>query len=249
MIASLRELLDNSKRHQSTSSDQEMFVQLEKQLAETQPLLEIEESENASLQDQQGRSGLEDFPVEPERESTEINAELVRAMLEQERQKIEAENSRREISVNATLEGLKEAEGERRHMLMEELERKDAELYESQKKIRELEERLFVSSYTQPAPQLPSPFITSTPPQPSTQQSPLILPTSPAAEPGPWFPRSRFPIPRRFHKFILIPLFFLVPNLLVYLLFLVGRKMSSVSITEREEADRKWFASHRGFPS
>lgn len=110
-----------------------MFVQLEKQLAETQPLLKIEESENASLQDQQGRSGLEDFPVEPERESPEIDAELVRAMLEQERQKIEAENSRRDISVNATLEGLKEAEGEKRHMLMEELERKDAKLYESQK--------------------------------------------------------------------------------------------------------------------
>lgn len=120
-IASLRELLDNSKRHQSTSSDQEEKVErLEKQLAETQALLEIERSENASLRDQQGRSGLEDFALEPQQQSPEIDAELVRAMLEQERQKIELEDSRRDISVNATLEGLKETEGERRQMLMEE---------------------------------------------------------------------------------------------------------------------------------
>ena len=180
-IASLRELLDNSKRHQSTSSDQERVKRLEKQLAETQALLETERSENASLRDQQGRSGLEDLPVEPERETPEIDVELVRAMLEPERQKIEAENSRREFSVNATLEGLKETEREKRQMLMDELERNDAELYESQKKIRELEERLLVSSPTQPAQQLPSPLTSSPPPQPSTQHSPLVLRSSVSA--------------------------------------------------------------------
>lgn len=54
-------------------------------------------------------------------------------MLEQERKKIEAENSRREFRVNKTLEGLKETERERRQMLMDELERIGAGLYDAQK--------------------------------------------------------------------------------------------------------------------
>lgn len=213
-IASLRELLDNSKRHQPISSDQERVKQLDKQLSETQALLEKETSENASLREQQGRSGLQDLPVEPEREAPEIDGELIRAMLEQGRQRIEAENSRREFRVNATLEDLGRAERERRQMLMDELERTDAELYESQKKIRELEERLLVSSSTQPAQQPPSPLISSTPPQPSKQHSPLVLPTSPAAEQGSRLQRPGFPAPRRFLIVILIFLLaFFVPYL------------------------------------
>lgn len=213
-IASLRELLDNSKSHQSTSSDQERAQRLEKQLAETQALLEIERSENASLRDQQGRRGLEDLPVEPESEAPEIDPELVRAILEQERQKIEAVNSRREFSVNATLGVLRETERERRQTLMDELERNDAELYESQKKIRELEERLLVSSPTQPAQQLPSPPTSSPPPQPSTQHSPLVPPTSPAAGSGSRFQCSRFPAPRSLLIVIVIFLLaFIVPYL------------------------------------
>lgn len=212
-IESLRKLLDNPKPNQSTSSDQQRVKRLEKQLVESQALLEVERSENASLQDQQARSELEDLRVEPQRGTAEVDAELVRALLKQEREKIKGENSRREFRVNTTLEGLKEAEQERRQILMNKLERNGAELYDAQKKIRELEEKLLVSASRQPAQQLPLPLISSPASQPSTQQPPTF-PTSPAAEPRSRFQRSRFPAPR---SLLIVMLVFLLASFVPYL--------------------------------
>lgn len=58
-------------------------------------------------------------------------------------------NSRREDRVNATLEGLKETEGQRRQIPLDELERKDAEWYDAQNKIGELEQQLLASPPSQ----------------------------------------------------------------------------------------------------
>lgn len=217
-IASLRELLGNSKSHQSANSNQERVGLLEKQLAESQALLEVERSENASLRDQQAQSEPEhlpeNLPAEPERGTAKVDAKLARAMLEQEREKIEADNSRRDLRVNSTLEGLEGTERERRQMLMDELQTNDAELYNTRKKIRELEERLLVSSSTQPVQHPPSPPISSPPPQPSTQYSPPTLPTPPDVQPRSRFQRSRFPAPRSLLIAILIFLLaFFVPYL------------------------------------
>ncbi len=246
-IASLRELLDNSKSRQSASSNQERVGRLEKQLAESQALLQVERSENASLRDQQARSEPEhlpaepeNLPTEPERGAAKVDAELVRAVLEQEREKIETGNSRRDLRVNVTLEGLEGTERERRQMLTDELQRNDAELYDARKKIRELEERLLVSSSTQPVQYLASPPLSSPPPQPSTQYSPPTLPTPPAVVPRSWFQRSRFPAPRSLLIGILI---FLLAFFVPYLQSMANTALQNELVVLRSRDDRiRWEA-------
>ena len=60
-IASLRELLDSSSSHQSSSSDQEEIKLLKENLAASESLLNGARSENASLLDYQARSKLEEL--------------------------------------------------------------------------------------------------------------------------------------------------------------------------------------------
>ena len=96
-IANLRELLDSSSSNQSSSQDKEEIKLLKETLAENQSLLDEARSENASLRDHQARSELEELIATSETDNTaptEAEAELVRAMLEKERQKNEAENFR-----------------------------------------------------------------------------------------------------------------------------------------------------------
>lgn len=95
----------------------------------------------------------------------------------------------RENRVSATLARLQEKEREKRQMLVDELDRKDAELYDAQKRVRELEQQLLASSSShssQSSPQA-SPI--------SINPSPSILPAPLAAEPSPSPGRLRFLAP------------------------------------------------------
>ena len=216
-IASLRELLDNSGLPQSNSSDQEEIKLLKRRLAESESLLDAARSENSSLRDHHARNGLLDIPANSEGGNAEADADLVRTMLEKEREKNEAENSRRESRVDATLEGLEGTERERRQLLIDELESKDTELYDAQKRIKELEQQLLASSSlqssqasTSPLNNLPPSQVLPTP----THPSPPIIPTSPAAGSSSWLQRSRFPGPRSLFIVIFIFLLtFFVPYL------------------------------------
>ena len=216
-IASLQELLDNSNPRQSNNSEQEKIKLLKEQLAENESLLNEARSEIVSLRDHQSRSELENLPATSETNSaapTEAEKELVRAILKKEREKNEAENSRRENRVSATLEGLEETERERRKMLKVELERKDAELFDAQKKIVVLEQQLLASSSLQ-LTQPPAFTLNTSPSSPISAQypSPPTLP-SPTAASIPSPQRSRFLGPRRLLIVILIFLLaFFVPYL------------------------------------
>lgn len=198
-IASLRELLDSSSGPKPSSSDLEEIKLLKEQLAEIQSLLNEARSENDSLRDHQARSEAEDPLASSEMGNaapSEANLELVQEMLEKEREKIEVENSRRENRVSATLARLQEKEREKRQMLVEELDSKDAELYDAQKRVRELEQQLLdpsSSSNSSQSPPQASP-ISINPSQP-------ILPAPLAAEPS--------PPPRRLRHFMVVLIFFL----------------------------------------
>ena len=205
-IAILQELLDSSSPQQSNSSDQEEIKLLKNQLAENESLLNEARSENASLRENQASSELEDLQATSEMDNaapTEADTELVRAMLEKEREKIEAENAGRENRVNETLIRLEEMEEERRQMLKDELDRKEAELYDAQKRISDLEQRLFASSLSESSqPPLQAP------PTPA-HALPLILspsptPTPQVTGPSPLRQRSRFLGPRCLLVIILI---------------------------------------------
>ena len=199
-IASLQELLDNPSPRQSDNSKQEEIELLKRQLAENESLLNEARSEIISLRDHQARSELEDLSATSETDNvarTEADKEFVRTILEKERVKNEAANSSRENRVNATLEGLERRERERRQMLIDELERKDAQLYNAQKKIGELEQQLLASSSQSPTSSLntlpPSP-ISASPPLPPALPSLAATPSpSPAAASSPSFQRLRFP--------------------------------------------------------
>ena len=203
-IASLRELLDSSSAPKSNSSDLEEIKLLKEQLAENQSLLNESRSENASLRDHQARSELEDPPASSETGNaapTEADLELVQAELDREREKINVENFGRENRVNATLARLEETEREKRQMLIEQVDSKDAELYDAQNRVRELEQQLLASSssHSSQSPHQASPI--------STHPSPSIPPAPPATEPSPSPRRSRFLSPRSL--LIVVLIFFL----------------------------------------
>lgn len=181
--------------NQSKSLHQDKLELLESQLAECESLLDAARSENASLRDNQAGNELEGHPANSEGGSAGADAELMKAMLEEERDINEAENSRQGSRLNAALEGLRETDQGGRKMLMNELENKDVELYDAQKKIRELEQQLlaflslqFSQSSTSPLDTLPSSQAMPI----STQPSPPTFPTSPTAVSSSRLERSRF---------------------------------------------------------
>lgn len=137
---------------------------------------------------------IDDLPTNMAQETAAASIELVREVLERERRAIEADNLRRENRVTATLEGLAETERRRRQLLIDELEDKDAQLYDAQKQIRELTERLLVASPTQPSLTTPSAPVSSTPspppPPPKTSSPPPETSSSPTEPPPPTIPTS-----------------------------------------------------------
>ena len=248
-IASLQELLDNTSPRQSNSSKQEEIKLLKEQLAENESLLNEARSEIISLRDHQARSELEDLSATSETNnaaSTEADKELVRAILEKERMKNEAENSRRENRVNAALEGLEERERERRQMLIDELERKDTQLYNAQKKTGELEQQLLASSSSQP----PTSSLNTSPLSSisASHPSPPILPSlvatlspSLAAAFSPSLQRSHFPGPRSIFIVILI---FLLAFFVPYLQSLANSGSEHELVGSASRDDRmRWEAS------
>lgn len=191
-IESLRELLYNSNRPQSTNSEQEEVKRLRKELAGTDSRLTAAEAENASLRDIYARIELEGLPTESPEETAESDVELVRVMLEKERTKNEEENSRREKRVTRTLESLEQAEKKRRQMLMEELEGKDAELFEARKEVRELNKRLLAGNHATAAASAVASSSQPSPPSPIKQSSPPSSNSS-AAGSRSWYQLPRLP--------------------------------------------------------
>ena len=156
----------------------------------------------------------------------EADLGLVKVVLESERAKMGEVDTRRENKVKATLQSLEEGERERRQRLVDELEVKDAELYEAQKEVRELGRKLLASNQATAAASASqisqsSPSSPSKPsPSSTTHSSPSTSSTPPAAGAMPWFQLQRSPIgiqmnlsPRRLLIFLLTFLFafFLVP--------------------------------------
>ena len=235
-IASLQELLDSSSPQRSNSSHQEELKLLKEQLAESESFLNKARNENALLREHQARRELEDLQATSKMDNaapTEADTELVQAMLEQEREKIEAGNSGRENRVNETLKRLEQTEQERRQMLKDELDRKEAELYDAQKRIGDLEQQLLASSSSESSqpPSQTSPVsaqaLPLTPPTPPT-------PTPPAAGPSPSPQRSRLPGPRSlFIVFLIFFLSFFTPFL--HSLVTSSLEHELVDITTRED--------------
>lgn len=131
----------------------------------------------------QTTGGVDDLPTNLAQEAAAAELELVREGLERERRAIEAESLRRENRATAALDEMGETERRRRQLLIDELEDKDAQLYDAQMQIRELTERLLAASPPQPPPTPPSapPSLPSSPPHPP-ETSPTI-PTLPVAQP------------------------------------------------------------------
>lgn len=125
-------------------------------------------------------------PDDPPSNSAEENAAaetgLVRAMLERERERSETEIQRREDRATATLEAMGDTERRRRQLLMDELEAKDAQIYDAQRQIRELNERLLASSQSQPSPSS-APSSSSPPPETSSSPTPPPPPPLPSTNP------------------------------------------------------------------
>ena len=178
---------------------------------------------------------IDAVPTNMAQETAAANIELVRNVVERERRAIEVENLRRENRATETLEAMGATERRRRQLLMDELEDKDAQLYDAQKQIRELTESLLAATPAQPSPTPPSaptPSSSSLPPGPSpppmnssspppetspssTENPPPTIPASSAAPSQPSFRLPRLPIfhaptntsPRRL--FIILSVFLL----------------------------------------
>ena len=162
----------------------------------------VEEREEEDARAPQNRGGspsqamgqptekTDDLPSNSAQETAAADVGLVREMLERERGRGEAENRRREDRSTATLEAMGERERGRRQLLMNELEAKDAQIYDAQRQIRELSGRLLAFSQSQPSPSPPSAPSSSSPP-PETSPSPTPPPPLPPTNPTPSAAQTR----------------------------------------------------------
>lgn len=166
--------------------------------------------------------------------------ELVSAMLETERAKIEEADTRREYKVQTALESAERTVRETRQRLYDELELKDEELYKAQREIRELGRQLLAnnearaaalaaSSSSNPS-QSPPPHQTSTPPTCSTP---------PAAGARSWFQvqRSRTGIPMNLSAGRLLICFF------IFLLAFLVPYFSNKSLNREIVGEDRWRAA------
>lgn len=139
---------------------------------------------------------MDGLPITLAQESAEAEIELVREALERNRMATEAENLSRENRVTAALDQM----DSRRQVLTDELEDKDAQLYDAQMQIRNLTERLLAAS-SQPSrilPSAPPSPLSHTPYPPPPSETPLsptvppsTIPTSSVAESQPPFRHPR----------------------------------------------------------
>lgn len=195
-LAKLREQLEERVARQA-----EMIQDLSEQNEKLTKMVEEREEEDArALQNCGGSSSQamdqptekpDDPPSNLAKDTAAAETGLVRAMLEEEREKSEAENRRREDRATATLEAMGNTERGRRQLLMDELEAKDAQIYDAQRQIRDLSERLLALSLSQPAQSPPSAPSSSSPP-PETSQSPTLPPPLPPTNSTPSAAQTRF---------------------------------------------------------
>ena len=199
-LLKLREQLEEMVARQ----DEEIQYFSKKNEELTIKVKEREEGDARDLQNGDGSpSGAMGQPIEENDilptsfvpETAVADVELVRAMLDRERGRSEAESRRREDRVAATLEAMGVTERGRRQLLMDELEDKDAQIYDAQRQIRELNERLSAAPPSQLSPIPPS--------APSSSSPPPIMSASPAPPPPQTVPsppaaqfRSRFRLRR-----------------------------------------------------
>ena len=143
--------------------------------------------------DEEQAERIDDLLAELVPETAAADLELVRVMIERERVNTAAENARREHRITATLERMEETEQRRRQILIDELEVRDAQLYDAQKQITELTEKLLSASPTQPLqsiPSAPSSSAQSPSPSPTQPPPPTAAPSSPP-QPKSWFSLRR----------------------------------------------------------
>lgn len=213
----------------------------------TRKLEEIEEmDERASpipnesqdhADDNQQVEEIADLPAGLAPVGAAADLELVRGMLERERANAEAEAARRDARITATLEAMEATERTGRQTLMDELEDKDAQLYDAQKQVKELTERLLAASPTQASQAPPSAPSSSS----SSSSSPAPIPkpppptaataTSPPSQPNSSF---RLPSPRR----ILIMIF---TSLLLFLLIPFLHSLNRPAATENTNSGQVTF--------
>lgn len=148
-----------------------------------------------NLDNEEQAEEIDDLPAELVPETTAANLELVRVMVERERDNTAPQNVRWEQRATATLGRMEETEQRRRQALMDELEVRDAQLYDAQQQITELNERLLTTSPIQPLQSLSAPSSSQSPPEASpspTQPSPIPtqVPPAAAAPSPPSHPRS-----------------------------------------------------------
>lgn len=196
-LAKLREQLEETVARQA-----ERIQDLSEKSEELTKKVEEREEEDARALQNCGDSSSQameqptEKPDDPPSNSAEETAAaetgLVRAMLERERERSEAENQRREDRVTATLEAMGDTERGRRQLLMDELEAKDAQIYDARRQIRELNERLLASSQSQPSPS-PSSAPSSSSPPPETSSSPTPPPPPPLPSTNPTSSAAQIP--------------------------------------------------------
>lgn len=199
---------ESEARQKSASRANRLQQQIDMQVDSLQEV-RWEKAELAKMVDDQAAElakykSLENFI------QAEADLELVSAMLGKERAKIGETDARREARVKTTLKGLEEVERGRRQRLNDERERKDAELYEAQREIRELGRKLLASnqattaaaaaalaasSSSEPSQSSPSP-LPKTSPGSSQSSSPTSTPPAAGAQSCFQVQRSRIGIPK-----------------------------------------------------
>lgn len=171
---------ETEARQKSASRANRLQKQIEMQV---DSLREVrwEKSQLATIVDEQAAE-LAKHKRQNEGHQAKADQELVSAMLEKERAKIGEADARREYRVQTTLESVEETARERRQRLNDELELKDAELYEAQREIRELGRKLLVSNEATAAA-----LAASSSSNPSQSTPPPTFSTPPAAGALSWF--------------------------------------------------------------
>ena len=181
-LVKLREQLEETVARQA--EEIQVFSLKNEELAQKAKKREEEDARASQNRDEppsqamdQPTEETDDLPANLAQETAAADVELVCAMLERERGRSEAENRRREDRVTETLEAIRESERGRRQLLMDELEAKDAQIFDAQKQIRELSEKLLAASPSQSSPPPATPSSSSPPPETSLSPTPPPLPT------------------------------------------------------------------------
>lgn len=234
---------ETEARQRSASRANRLQKQIEMQV-DTLREVRWEKSQLATLVDDQAAE-LAKHKRQNEGRQAKADHELVSAMLEKERAKIGEADARWESRVQTTLESLEETAQERRQRLNDELELKDAELYEAQREIRELGRKPLASNEATAAALAASSSSnpSQSPPPPETSPPPTFF-TPPAAGAQSWFQaqRSRVGIPMNLSPGRLLICFF------IFLFAFLVPYFSNKSLNQRTVEEDRWRAAKEVSP-